>query len=163
MKKFIATLLLLVFCCSFCLACNSSEGKEYDDLVNSSISEIKAYWEDLYNRNTSRYENCKKEIIIKNTRIVIIKEETEIEEFREIKYIVEFVLFVDCFGSNGKYYLGIDLGNSVAIKKDNSFLSCELNMMKSYSSRYYDYSYPMIQEVIDLGAKYNQTIALTVE
>ncbi|MEG9430027.1 MAG: hypothetical protein VZQ61_03790 [Christensenellaceae bacterium] len=163
MKKVLIIIgLVFLICLSVVLggACKSTSENKYDELVNKSIVEIKSFWENKYNETDS--SNRKNDIFIVNTRLITIDKNTYIEEFREVEYIIEFTIYSDYLGTNGKYYRNIGRCDSVAVHKDKTILVCDQNLIYNYEIRHYDFTYPMIIDVVDFGAQYNQRIILDI-
>lgn len=160
MKKVISILILCLSVVILGGACKPSNEKQYDELVNNSISEIKSFWGNKYNETD--VTNRKNDIFIVNTRLIIIDKNTDIEEFRNIEYIIEFTIYSDYLGTDGKYYRNIGRCDSVAVYKDKTFIVCDSNLISNYEMKHYDFTYPMILDVVDFGAQYNQRIILDI-
>ncbi|MBE5731747.1 MAG: hypothetical protein E7353_01820 [Clostridiales bacterium] len=164
MKKIFAVLLVLML---LVCGCSTSENNksEYDDIVNPAVEAIKEKWEDHYLNEYHGDTTPSNKLIIKNTRIVKIKEDlddnqTLKELFENVKYVVEFVIYSDYYGTDSKYLTYESKYCSVVIYNDNTTVVEIRNPIESYCIRVYDFSFPMVDEVIDLNSDYNQTITL---
>lgn len=161
MRKVLSIILIFILA-SICLAsCADSQSKnEYDETINQSIVLLKKCWEDVYQKRGT--ENHADEIFITNTRVVKIKESCGIERFQDIDYIVEFVVYSDYLGNGGKYYDNYDRFETAVVFCDGTIEIEEINPLDSYCNSRYDFSYPMVEDVIELGAQYNKTIHLNL-
>lgn len=121
------------------------------ELVDDAIEELKLSWEDIYDNlifETDRYFE------IKNTRVIEITK-NDIEEFEDVDCIIEFVLYTDYFGA-APYYSCIGLSDSVIVYNNGDMEVSSINLLRSYSGRYYTYDYSdIIKAVNDYGDKYN--------
>ena len=158
MKKFL-TFLIICLSIFFLCACNSTNENKYDEFIKTSISEIKSFWENKYNETDST--NRKNDVFIVNTRLFTIDETTDREEYKGVKYIIEFVIYSDYYGTNGKYYSNIGLYDSIAVYNDNTFFVYEQSPFKR-DIMLFELSFSMIKDTVDLGAQYNQRIILDI-
>ena len=114
--------LLLVLCLIFSLsACGTNE----KNIASKAVSVLKNHWEAVYdqpNLETDGYFE------IKNTRVINIKENTT-EEFKNIDYIVEFVLYTDYYGS-APYYQIVGTDDTVVVYKDGTMEVQRKNLIK---------------------------------
>jgi len=163
MKKGLAVFLSLAF--MFCLtSCNndkSLQNKKNEDVINGesvkdeliedAIKELKSEWEDIYDKmklETDRYFE------IKNTRVIKIKK-TDIEEFKDVKYIIEFVLYTDYFGS-APYHSNYRVSNSVIVYNNGDMKVPKKDLLEDYSIKNYIWDYSnIIDNVKDYDDKYN--------
>ncbi len=145
MKKLCS--LLLVLCLIFSLyACGTDE----NNMVSKAVSMLENHWEDLY--EDSKVETDR-HFEIKNTRVVNIKENNT-EEFKNIDYIVEFVLYTDYFGS-APYYQNVGMDDTVVVYKDGK-MEVRRNLINLYRSKYYSNDFSnFIKSIDDYGDKYN--------
>ena len=145
MKKLYS--LLLVLCLIFSL---SACGTDKNDIVSKAVSVLENHWEDLY--EDSRVETDG-HFEIKNTRVVNIKENNT-EEFKNIDYIVEFILYTDYFGS-APYYQNVGIDDTVVVHKDGT-MEVQRNLINLYRSKYYSNDFSdFIKSIDDYGDKYN--------
>lgn len=135
---------------------NESFTKEewYDEYINTAITKVKQMWQIQYSSNDGEH------LEIKNTRIISIKS-NQIEEFKDIKYIVEFVLFTEYYHV-APYYYDESIYDAVVFYQNGDSEVVENNPFKAYRSKYYinDFS-EIIREICDLGSKYNDTFKLS--
>ncbi len=148
MKKVCSLLLVLCLAFSF-FACDNDNSQ--NELVNNAIKELKSEWKNIYDKTmleTDRYFE------IKNTRVITIKE-TDIEEFKDVKYIVEFVLYTDYFGS-APYHSNYRISNSVIVYNNGDMKVPRKDLLEDYSIKNYIWDYSnIIDNVKDYGDKYN--------
>ena len=138
---------LLVLCLFFTLsACGVNE----DDMVIKATNVLKNHWEDLYDDSIVKTDGY---FEIKNTRVINIKENNT-EEFENIDYIVEFVLYTDYFGS-APYYQNVGIDDTVVVHKDGT-MEVQRNLINLYRSKYYSNDFSnFIKSIDDYGDKYN--------
>ena len=145
MKKLYS--LLLVLCLIFSL---SACGTDKNDIVSKAVSVLENHWEDLY--EDSKVETDR-HFEIKNTRVVNIKENNT-EEFKNIDYIVEFILYTDYYGS-APYYQIVGIDDTVVVYKDGT-MEVQRNLINLYRSKYYSNDFSdFIKSIDDYGDKYN--------
>ena len=155
MKK--ALLIILSFILAFCLtACDNnipSDNNIPKELVDDAIEELKSEWKDIYNANQNHIE-CDGYFEIKNTRIIEI-DKTDIEMFKDIEYIIEFVLYTDYFGS-APYYSSIGLSDSVIVYGNGAMEVSGRNLLEVYRAHTFDSDFSdIVKEVYDCRDKYN--------
>ena len=139
---------LLVLCLFFSL---SACGIKDDDMVSKATNELKNHWEDLYDDSTVKTDGY---FEIKNTRVIEIKK-NDIEEFEDVEYIVEFVLYTDYFGA-APYYSYAGISDSVIVYDNGDMEVAGINLLREYSSKHYTYDYSdIIKTVNDYGDKFN--------
>ncbi len=145
MKKLYS--LLLVLCLIFSLsACETDK----NDIVSKAVSVLENHWEDLYEDSKVETDG---HFEIKNTRVVNIKENNT-EEFKNIDYIVEFILYTDYFGS-APYYQNASIDDTVVVHKDGT-MEVQRNLINLYRSKYYSNDFSdFIKSIDDYGDKYN--------
>lgn len=145
MKKLYS--LLLVLCLIFSL---SACGTDKNDIVSKAVSVLENHWEDLYEDSKVETDG---HFEIKNTRVVNIKENNT-EEFKNIDYIVEFILYTDYFGS-APYYQNVGIDDTVVVHKDGT-MEVQRNLINLYRSKYYSNDFSdFIKSIDDYGDKYN--------
>lgn len=150
MKKAISVLLALILTVGLC---SCSLGK--DKRVTAAIDILEAFWAEEYSRDYYKEIGSDGHFEIKNTRIIQIKDNNT-DMFKDIDYIVEFVLFTDYYGGS-LYYESTSVYNSVIVytdgrtKVDSDYVSRYRNVTLSN-----DYS-AFIESIDDFGDKYNCT------
>lgn len=144
MKKLYS--LLLVLCLIFSL---SACGTDKNDIVSKAVSVLENHWEDLYEDSKVETDG---HFEIKNTRVVNIKENNT-EEFKNIDYIVEFILYTDYLGS-APYYENVGIDDTVVVYKDGT-MEVQRNLINRYRNKYYSNDYDFIKSIDDYGDKYN--------
>ena len=165
MKRILA--LLFIACMVFSLsACNTSDDntssrrqnadsqiESFDIDITEAVDAITEKWKELYQEknNTDGYFE------IKNTRVIFIKENTDVAEFQDIRYIVEFDIYSDYFAT-APYYLNPSIDDSVSIHKDGTLTVNHVRPILSYRSRTYSNDYSnIIESITDLGDQFNMT------
>ena len=152
MKKISIILLVLALC--FLTACSSQKSA-----VKPAREKLIERWEEIYN-NSQKQKDGHFEII--NTRVITIKD-NDLEDFKDVKYIVEFVLCSDYNGS-APYYSQATISNSVVVYEDGEMKVPNNNLLKVYSmeTNKYDYS-DIIESIKDYGDDFNITKKLKVK
>ena len=120
----------------------------YDSIVKDAIKELRNEWKEIYNKseNDGYFE-------IKNTRVIEIKD-NDISIFKDVKYVVEFILFTDYYGSAPYYSEAVVSNVAVIYKNGNAEITGDL--FRRYSSATYSYDYSdIIKNIVDCGGKYN--------
>ena len=160
MKKFLCLLLAILTLTFFgCSNTKQPTTGEYDELIQSSVAVVKTGWEEFYSE-PSRHENMSNKIFIKDTRILFIKDDCEIEEFKDIKCIIEFKIYSDTYRSGGKYYLWSGINENVLVYKDGTLKLHRSYYVTNYVNMTVDTSFCFLKNVEELGAEYNQTTTL---
>lgn len=153
MKKVIAIILILTFASCVISGC-SEEDKQQKAYVKEAIYEIKDAWEDYYDEldySDSRY------LEIKDTRIIMINENTTVKEFQDVECIVEFVLLSDHYGIRD-YYEDAGTLNNVVFYKDGT-TKTDQQLIENYIVYTFDYKLDgIVDEVHELGNEYNQVL-----
>ena len=155
MKKLIILFLSIILMINF-VSCGkiglNSEINEpvsaYDSVIKEATDVLKDEWKNQYE------EHCGDGYFeIKNTRIIVIKD-NENKYFDNIKYIIEFVLFTDYYGTS-PYYSEAHFLNSVIYYESGEVKPIN-NYLRLYSSKTFDYDYSkIIESIVDYGSKYN--------
>ena len=158
MKKVFA-LLLVVVITVFCVACSSKEtpdkaGKEptktHDSVITKAIAELKDCWEDIYEESKVATDG---HFEIKNTRIITLKS-NDIELFDNVKYIIEFELYTDYFGS-APYYEDVGTYDTVVVYNSGK-MDIKTNLIRAYRNTTYQTDYSdFIKSVDDYCEYYN--------
>ena len=147
MKKFFS--LLLVICLVFSLSSCGNDNSQ-KELVDDAIKELKSTWENIYDNSKIKTDGY---FAIKNTRVISIKENNT-EEFENIDYIVEFVLYTDYSGS-APYYKNVGIYDTVVVYKDGT-MEVQRNLINLYRSKYFSNDFSdFIKSIDDYGDKYN--------
>lgn len=164
MKKFLILFIsiIMIIASVNLFACSSpnSGNKEYDEIMNKSINVLKEGWEDIYTQLT--IENRENKIRIANSRIIELNDTHEISEFQNVKSIIEFIVYSDYYGTQGKYCINAGIYDTVLVYEDGTMEFQTQSIIKQYINRYYDYSFSFISNVVELGSSYNQTINLNL-
>ena len=148
MKKFYS--LLLVLCLIFSLSACSNDNSQ-KELVDDAIKELKSTWKDIYDEPNVKTDG---HFEIKNTRVIEIMK-NDIEEFEDVDYIIEFVLYTDYFGA-APYYSYVGMSDSVIVYDNGDMEVSGINLLRAYSNKYYTHDYSdIIEAVNDYGDKYN--------
>lgn len=118
-------------------------------IIEDARGTIEDYWRNLYEEDdigNGYFE-------IKNTRVIYIKE-NDIEQFKDVKYIIEFDIYTDYFGT-APYYSNVHMYNNVAVNKDGSMSVCS-RLIEMYRNTTFDTDYSaFIDEIIDYKSEYN--------
>ncbi len=164
MKKFLIFFvsIIMVFVSINLFACSTSKSgnKEYDEIMNNAISVLKEGWENVYTQRP--IDNRENKIRIANSRIIEVKDTHEINEFQNIKSIIEFVVYSDYYGTQGKYYINAGIYDTVLVYKDGTMNFESQSLIKQYINMYIDTSLPFISSVVEFDSSYNQTINLNL-
>ena len=120
-------------------------------LINSALDELISTWEDIYEEEASESDGY---FEIKNTRVIKIKE-NDLEEFENVDYIIEFVLYTDYFGS-APYYSLATTADTVVVYDNGDMEVYPQNLLRLYSAKHFSYDYSdIVKSVEDYGDKYN--------
>ena len=142
--------ILTVFLALTIVICLTACGGKTDRVASKAVKELEDWWEEIYDESpdlSDRYFE------IKNTRVITIKDNSK-EEFKDIEYVVEFVLFTNYFGT-APYYSDAGLYNNVIVYKDGS-----MKVTNNYLKRYREVTFnsdfsDIIESIDDLEDKYN--------
>ena len=145
MKRILTVLLALTI-----VICLTACGGKTDRVASKAVKELEDRWEEIYDESPDLSD---KHFEIKNTRVITIKD-NDTEQFKDIKYVVEFVLFTDYFGTS-PYYSDAGLYNNVIVYKDGT-MEVTSNYFRLYSNMNFDFDYSeIIESIDDLDDKYN--------
>ena len=163
MKKTLSIFLSL--CLMLCLcACGSDNSGEknkskekndnkYDKIIKSAIADLTEHWDEEFDK--SSVENDKY-LEIKNTRIISIKD-NDIDYFKDVDYVVEFIILTDYYGS-APYYNVTTQYNNVVFYKDGS-RKITSDFFRRYTSITYSTDYSdIIHSIKDFDDTYNRKI-----
>ena len=150
MKKIIALLLVLVLSLALCACNNKIEDDDDDDdkprrdpIVTKAVDKLEEHWRELYSE--SDYGSGYFEI--KNTRLIKIKENDK-EPFKDIRYIVDFMLFTDIYGS-APFYQNTVRESSIVIYKDGTMQVANNDIITHYIATTADFDVARFFESID--------------
>lgn len=153
MKKFLLIILTVITVFSLS-ACGEGEKKStYNGAadVKGAVEFLKDSWKEIYNFDTGKTDRY---FEIKNTRVLTLKENS-VEDFENVKYIIEFELYTDYFGCS-PYYFDAGVNDRVLIMKDGTMSLSERDPLSSYRSKSFKKDFSEFLEAIDdLGDKYN--------
>ena len=123
--------------------------------VRSAVKEIKKAWKENYDKYA--YEDTEDRYVeIKNTRLVKIKANTTTEEFKNVDYIVEFVLFSNHLRT-APYYMDSGVLDCVVVYK-NGKSEVVRNPIRMYLTKTYNQDFSgFIQSVTDYEDAFNET------
>ena len=108
------------------------------------------YWEDEYDRFSIEED---RHFEIKNTRIITIKN-NDIEQFENVKYLVEFVLYTNYMGS-APYYEDFCVYDTVVVYNDGE-MEVQTNPIDRYRGRTYETDFSnFIKDIDDYCGYYN--------
>ena len=147
MKLFFKMFLCLSIIISSVLSvgCNNNN----DAMIKDAVELITEYWEEQYSEDDIGDWYFE----IKNTRVIHIKE-NDIEQFKDVEYIIEFDIYTDWFGT-APYYSNVFINSDVVINKDGS-MKVESRVMNTYRNKTFDTDFSdFIEEIIDYKDKYN--------
>ena len=153
MKKLITLFLSIILMINF-VSCSSFVSNEeikepinaYDSVIKEAIDVVKDEWKNQYEEH-----NGDAYFEIKNTRVIEIKD-NDISVFKDVKYIVEFILFTDYYGSAPYYSEAVVSNVAVIYKNGNAEITGDL--FRRYSSATYSYDYSnIIKNIVDCGSK----------
>lgn len=142
------------------------------ELINLSTEKIKKHWKEKYKDTLeSNYDFVIPPdgyLEIKNVRLITLKDEhiekfdntMEDYDFENIKYVVEYTLFSDYYGSH-PYYVDTGGSDSVWIYKDGHMEVHDTTPFEVYRSVYYDSDFSgIIDTVQDFASEFNATYNL---
>ena len=145
MKRILTVLLALTI-----VICLTACGVKTDRVASKAVKELEDRWEEIYDKSPDLSD---KHFEIKNTRVITIKD-NDTEQFKDIEYVVEFVLFTNYFGT-APYYSDAGLYNNVIVYKDGT-----MEVTNNYFKRYREVTFnsdfsDIIESIDDLDDKYN--------
>ncbi|MBR2013005.1 MAG: hypothetical protein IJ995_02180 [Clostridia bacterium] len=147
MKKFLAIFLLFILSISLTACGNDAQ----ENMINDAVEELKSEWEDIYDDSRVETDGY---FEIKNTRVIEIKR-NDIEEFEDVDYIIEFLLYTDYFGSS-PYYSYSGTSDSVIVYDNGDMEVSSTNLLRWYSTKHYTFDYSdIIKTVNDYGDNFN--------
>ncbi len=130
-----------------------------DAMAKEAIELLTEKWEEIYEDNDIFDIETDKIIIIKNTRLIKIKD-NDSEIFKDVDYVMEFILLSDYYGV-APYYMNIGIENFVLFYKDGTAEVYKTDPFLYHASRTYDYNFDeFVDKVTDLDDRYNRTIKI---
>lgn len=163
MKRAITILLSAALMLSMA-ACGGSSAKPYDNEVQLALRTLEDVWAQQFSVDNGT-------IIIKDTRVIVLNENyleniadsVTVEYPSDVLYIVEFILstnYRNISYDENSFCENTTMFNTVLIYKDGH-AEMKLNLIQHLVSTSYilDLS-GIIQDVIELGSAYNQTIEI---
>lgn len=121
--------------------------------VNAAVKEVKKVWKESYDRDFE--EGSDRYVEIKNTRVVKIKEDTKTEDFKNIDYIVEFIIFSNYYLTS-PYYVNSSNKNCVTVYR-NGTTEVGPNLIDIYRARTYNNDFSgFIESVTDFENAFNE-------
>jgi len=140
-----------------------SNHTKYDEMVETAIDVLSQKWAEQYAEDG--FEDSNGYLEIYHTRVFDITPDASDEYFQRldrgmsIDYVIEFSLYSDYFSSAPYYF---DIGdNATVLVYDDGTAEVVRSFFKHYSSIYFNFDYSeFLEEIIDLGTKYNQTLDL---
>ena len=139
---------------------NYAENTEYDALVKEALGSLRKAWKDMARED--KYMNTP-HVNVRDTRIIKISEnpvrkdtaeEKEVEELRDVEYIIEFLLYSNYISDT--YPLNVGICDSVTVYKNGEMEAPKKNLLTLVRAKYYisDFS-GIIDEIIYLGDAYD--------
>lgn len=131
---------------------------ERDDMIEDAVEVLQDYWADAYdefegNGNVERYFE------IKNTRVFTLTR-AGYEELKNVEYVVDFLLYTDCYGMD-EYYTDAWVspagkGGAVAVYRNGDMKVVLNNFIPSACSDASGFNYgEAVKSVDDYGDQYN--------
>lgn len=164
-KRMLTLALSVVLLLSVCLSMTACfGGSAYDEQVEEALELVTEAWEEEYEDLAERGIDVGDSIKIVNTQVVVLEKNAFAdmgEPFEGAELIVEFEILSDCYGYNCDYYANDILMDTVVFYEDGSSEVLQVDLLKIYSHKTFNYDYSdIIDEVIDLGDAYNDTIEI---
>ena len=148
MKKLLTVLLCItmVLCVTGC----KRIGDPKDPIIKDAVKLLQEHWADDY----SEIDFGDGYFEIKSTRVITIKE-NDVEMFKDVKYVIEFVLYTDYYGSAPYYMNSTGINDNVIVYNDGSMevVSRYINTYRAhtYNSDFSDF----IESIEDYNDAYN--------
>lgn len=133
---------------------------KYDEVVSDCTRELENYWEKIYDM-TDGLDKADRIIEIKNVRVIKINSDKD-PQFKNIKYIVEYDLYSNTF-ETAPYTIRQDSGCAAVMYMDGSveiWADNPLNFFLESETPDSNHIKELVNEVVDLGDRYNKTINL---
>lgn len=140
---------------------NSASGdRELDNMIKDAVGVLQDYWSDAYdefeeNGNVERYFE------IKNTRVFTLQS-NDYEELEDVVYVVDFLLYTDCYGYGvNKYYIDAlyapaAKGGAVAVYRNGDMKVVLNNFIPDACSDVTGFNHgEAVKSVDDYGDQYN--------
>ena len=142
------SIFLLVFIMIFSFTGCAKRG--HKKMIKQAIEEVKHTWQHTYsylnNENDGHFE-------IKNTRVITIKE-SDIKQFKDVSYVIEFEIYSDYFAT-APYYYSLDKHDQVIVYKDGKMEVPTKDVFKNSTMQNKENISKVIESIDDYGDKYN--------
>ena len=164
-KRMLTLALSVVLLLSVCLSATACfGGSAYDEQVEEALELVTEAWEEEYEDHAERGIDVGDRIKIVNTQVVVLEKNAFAdmgEPFEGAELIVEFEILSDYYGHNCDYYANNSLMDTVVFYENGSSEVLQVDLLRMYGNRTFNYDYSdIIDEVIDLGDAYNDTIEI---
>lgn len=154
----VAVILIAAIAVSLTILIPKIKYKEEDEMAEKAIELLTEAWEDVYGERED-FINFDKIIIIKNTRIIKIKN-NDSEIFKDVEYVMEFDVLNDYYGS-APYYVSYGPRFVMFYKNGKAEVYSGADPFNRETSITYDiFLKHIVDEVVDLEDRYNQTIEI---
>lgn len=143
-------------------------GLVVDSQVNSAIEELTYQWNEIYKSDFATNVGSDGYLEIVHTRVVEIDPSgnqeffAKVDKGNEIRYIVEFSLLSDYYGSS-PYYWDLDVYDSVIIYEDGTMSVPRSSTLRKYITYLFDPELlrSVVVDIKDYGSAFNQVINIT--
>lgn len=162
MKRIFVLIIAICMMITFIAGCstddekvtNTDKSNDIDELIDDATELLIDKWIDVYNKNLEFNENIDPYLEIKNVRYISINE-NDIEQFKDLEYVIEYILYSD-YGGSAPYYLDSNIYCSVAVY-NNGDMEIINNPFKAYFASTYRSDFDgVINEIVDLNSKYDK-------
>ena len=142
-----------VVCFSFLSGSDFSLPRSKDRDILTAINHLSETWQDFFTAyNRTGY------LEIKNTRKITIKHSNTTSYFRDIDYIIEFLIYTNYLGT-APYYSYPRIYDTVVIYSNGSMEVVENNPIFAYTSSTFSTDYSdFIYSIVDCGSLYNAVL-----
>lgn len=164
MKKIAHALTVFILCFGLA-ACDgdkkSSDNQQYREEVSLALAELKREWTEIYKKSIESEIIVDGYLEINNTRVISMRPTAAAKlKYDDLRYIVEFTIFTDYFGSS-PYYVITEYYNTIAISNDGKAQVMERNLIRDYQQRTFQYDFPgFIESIHDFNDEYNISMKL---
>ena len=152
MKKRVLIIIVLMCLCFSIIGCGTEDKTdEHDEMIKKAVEAVIDAWQEEYAKD--RYTGTDSTVQIKNTRLLILKENTD-PYYQEIAFVVDFVIFSDMYGT-APYYIDAGYLNNVVVYKDGT-MEVTNNYVLQVARRTYNFDLSnILDEVKDYNDLYN--------
>ncbi len=159
-KRIFMSIGIVVFIISVC-AVKSNADQKYDAEVRLAVNELKKCWTGIYKKHFPAGIMPDGYLEIKNTRVIALRDNAaKFLGKDDLKYIVEFVILTDLYGT-APYYVVTEMDNTVAVFNDGRVETISQNLLRSYFTVTYDHDFlKFIKSIDDLQGAYNSRVKL---